>query len=72
MTLHPNRTVMHKYMGTEDSCDRCHGRGWHYEATPDSYEDPNVVDYYEVYCECECGVKRKELETCTTDRAAER
>jgi len=59
MPLYPYRTGVHRNMGPPDSCDKCAGRGWHHEllAGSDSY------DAREVYCDCECGVERKRLET---------
>ncbi len=44
--LLPDRNVLHKYMATKGSCDKCGGRG-HLE---------------DVFCECAAGDLRKKLE----------
>ena len=57
MTLYENRSALHRYMATPESCDRCHGRGWHPETVSD---DPD--DLHEVYCQCPAGDERKRVE----------
>ncbi len=56
----PNRTIFNQFMGPPDSCDICNGRGWY-----DREEsDPDLSEwYYEVFCECPCGVERQRIES---------
>lgn len=53
-SLYENRTALHRQMGPPESCDRCHGRGYH--PSPDE-DDPR-----DVYCDCACGDERRRVE----------
>lgn len=61
MSLYPDRHCAHRYMSPPESCEKCNGRGWHYEARPGT-ENDYIPDAIEVYCDCEAGAKRKEVE----------
>lgn len=59
--LFPDRNCMHRYMGDAKLFPCCDGRGWKYEVRPGT-ENDYIPDAIEVYCDCEAGQKRREVE----------
>ena len=45
----------------EATCEKCYGRGWYAEVTPET-EDDEIPDYKERYCDCAAGKRRRELD----------
>lgn len=59
--LFPDRRIGHRFMGAAEDFPCCDGLGWTFAAKAGT-ENDEIPDVIEVFCSCEAGKKRREVE----------
>lgn len=57
-----DRRIGHRYMGNPKDFPCCDGLGWTYAAKAGT-ENDEIPDVIEVFCSCEAGKRRREVES---------